>query len=329
MPTLAWLRVAIAVFLAAIAGLSSAKCELQTMTLPVTMIGRQPVVSTHLNGVEARLILDSGAFFNEIRSSAKASFNLDSLPLPEGYFQRGIGGSEETSRFRAKRFGLEGGEIPNVEFLTTTSEFLAGAVGVLGQNFLDSFDIDYDLANRRVGVVIPSSDCKRVNLAYWAGAKPLVILEMQGSRLRRMQHTIAAATVNGIEMRVMFDTGAATSMMSLDAAKRAGLSPGDADVTPSADTRGFGPRRVKTWIAPLRSFVIGTETLANTRVRIGDFDLDDADMLLGVDFILAHHIYVANSQGLVYLTYNGGRVFVPSALHDEGPPADGSQLPPN
>ena len=32
-------------------------------------------------------------------------------------------------------------------------------------------------------------------------------------------------------------------------------------------------------------------------------------MVLGVDFMLAHHMYIANSQRKLYFTYNGGRVF--------------------
>jgi tetratricopeptide (TPR) repeat protein len=40
--------------------------------------------------------------------------------------------------------------------------------------------------------------------------------------------------------------------------------------------------------------------------RIGD---GETDMLLGVDFLLAHHMFIANSQRKAYFTYNGGRVF--------------------
>jgi tetratricopeptide (TPR) repeat protein len=35
----------------------------------------------------------------------------------------------------------------------------------------------------------------------------------------------------------------------------------------------------------------------------------DTDMLLGADFLLAHRIFIANSVGKAYFTYNGGRVF--------------------
>jgi hypothetical protein len=44
-------------------------------------------------------------------------------------------------------------------------------------------------------------------------------------------------------------------------------------------------------------------------VRIADFELRDADMLIGADFFLSHHIFVSNSQHKLYLTYNGGPVF--------------------
>jgi tetratricopeptide (TPR) repeat protein len=37
--------------------------------------------------------------------------------------------------------------------------------------------------------------------------------------------------------------------------------------------------------------------------------MPDADMLLGADFFVSHHVFVANSQRKLYLTYNGGAVF--------------------
>ena len=44
-----------------------------------------------------------------------------------------------------------------------------------------------------------------------------------------------------------------------------------------------------------------------------------------MDFFLAHHMYIANSQKKVYFTYNGGRVFsFADAPYDEAKPADAS-----
>ena len=64
-----------------------------------------------------------------------------------------------------------------------------------------------------------------------------------------------------------------------------------------------------TWIAPVDSFQVGGEEIKHTHLRIGDVGLDEIDMLLGADFFLSHRVYVANSQQMLYFTYNGGPVF--------------------
>jgi len=57
------------------------------------------------------------------------------------------------------------------------------------------------------------------------------------------------------------------------------------------------------------SFALGDEQISHTRLQVGDFDLPETEMLLGVDFFLSHHIYVSDVQRKVYFTYNGGPVF--------------------
>jgi tetratricopeptide (TPR) repeat protein len=66
---------------------------------------------------------------------------------------------------------------------------------------------------------------------------------------------------------------------------------------------------LRTWIAPVKSFKIGDEEIRNTRLRVADSPTIDRDMLIGMDFFLSHHVYVANSQRKLYFTYNGGPVF--------------------
>jgi hypothetical protein len=33
------------------------------------------------------------------------------------------------------------------------------------------------------------------------------------------------------------------------------------------------------------------------------------DLILGIDFLAAHHLLVSHSQGKMYFSYNGGPVF--------------------
>jgi tetratricopeptide (TPR) repeat protein len=114
--------------------------------------------------------------------------------------------------------------------------------------------------------------------------------------------------VNGKRIRVIFDTGMFSSMLSLHAAAQAGVKPDNPDVKPAGYVFGFGQERWQSWIAPFASFKIGHEEINNTHLRIGDVGVD-TDMLLGFDFFLSHRVYVATSQGKLYFSYNGGPVF--------------------
>ncbi|MEI9890009.1 MAG: hypothetical protein WDN45_04645 [Caulobacteraceae bacterium] len=50
---------------------------------------------------------------------------------------------------------------------------------------------------------------------------------------------------------------------------------------------------------------IGDEEIANAPLEIGQTSDDFYDVLIGGDFLTAHHLYVANSQQKIYFTYAG------------------------
>ena len=285
-------------------------CLIQSVELPITMVGLRPLAAARINDVEVKFILDSGAFFSDISEAAAARLHLTLRRAPDGFWVEGVGGGQRPNVVRVENFTLKKSSIPNVEFIVLPNDDDSGAVGLLGQNFLSIGDTEYDLANGAVRIVTPNEGCGKANLAYWAGSKPVVAVGLvRSNRARRAQHTVVVAAVNGKEIRAMIDSGAATSLLSLDAAKRAGIEPRGAGVVAAGEGGGIGPHKVKIWIAPVQSFAIGSEVIRNTRLRIGEMELDDADMLIGADFLLAHRVYVANSQGIVYFTYSGGPVF--------------------
>jgi tetratricopeptide (TPR) repeat protein len=120
---------------------------------------------------------------------------------------------------------------------------------------------------------------------------------------------MGSAFLNGKKIRVMFDTGAGSSMLSLDAARRAGMTPQSPGVESAGSSTGIGRHEVPTWIAHFASFRIGDEEIRNARLEFGDASMTDVDMLVGADFFLSHHVLVATSQHKLYFTYNGGPVF--------------------
>ena len=242
-------------------------------------------------------------------SAAAAQFNLRLRFAPVGFRVTGVGGSTSAQIATVKEFTLAGRQLHDIEFLVGGSEVGSGTIGLLGQNFLEKWDVEYDLAK---GVIrlMKAEDCNHAMLAYWATAGQSVSTMDIGHTTPLKPHTTGTASINGAKISVMFDTGAWTSILSLKAAARAGVKPDTDGVAAAGYATGIGRGSVKTYIAPFSSFKIGdNEEIKNARLRIADLALEEGDMLLGADFFLSHHVYVANSQHRLYFTYNGGPVF--------------------
>ena len=281
--------------------------------IPVTMSGLRPVVHAQINGQDAALAVDSGAFFSMLTPAAVQQFQLPYKEFP-GLYVEGIGGHESARVVRVRKFTLLGTTWDDVEFVVAGSGFGGGAVGLLGQNVLRIADVEYDLANGVIRLVKPKGDCKRTNLAYWADAanKPYSVIDIEFARVGQ-PHTRSVAYLNGVKIGVIFDTGAAQSLLTLGAAKRAGITPTSPGVTEGGDSWGLGHKLTQTWITRFSSFKIGDEEIQHAQLRFGDVLLMNADMLIGADFFLSHRVYVATSQSRLYFTYNGGPVFDLSA----------------
>lgn len=285
-------------------------CKLGRMAeLPVTMSDSKPLITAKINGVDARFVADSGAFFSMLSEAAAAQYHLKLEPAPFGLFIKGIGGNVDPSIATVKVFTLAGIPIHNVEFLVGGGT-IGGEenAGMLGQNFFRIGDVEYDLGN---GVIrlMRAEGCSHALLAYWVKpdqAYSLMDIEWPSPA---SPHTMGTASINGAKIRVLFDTGAGASILSLKAAERAGVKPDSEGVVSAGYSRGIGRTQVKTYIGRFSSFKIGDEEIKNTRLQFGDIGIDSADMLIGADFFLSHHIYVAGSQHKLYFTYNGGPVF--------------------
>ena len=299
-------------------------CRIErTPDIPVIMSGLRPTITAQINGHDARLVVDSGAFFSMLTPAAAQQFQLPVVGLPVPLWVEGIGGREDARVVRARRFAALGASWNDAEFVVAGSDFGADTVGLLGQNILHVADVEYDLANGAIRLARPRGSCNRTALAYWAEAagKPWSAIDIQPATAPK-PYTLATAYLNGVKIRVMFDTGAARSALTLRAARQAGITPASPEVRDGGFSYGIGHHVHQTWIAPFSTFKIGDEEIQHAKLRFGDLELTVADMLIGADFFLSHRIYVASSQGRLYFTYNGGPVFDLSVARDASPSAD-------
>lgn len=310
--------------------LSQAACKRAALDLPVTISGTRPLIDAKINHQDVRLLVDSGAFFGVISAAMAEQLKLRVGPAPYGFSLRGVGGSTVPSLATAKDFTIDNVELHNVEFFVGGSETGSGSSGVLGQNFLVNWNVEYDLSK---GVIrlFKDTDCSKQFLAYWAveSKQPYTVTNID-SVSPRYPHAIGHAYINGEKISVLFDSGAFQSVLSLKVAARAGVKADSPGVIDGGPVGGVGRNLISSYIAPFASFKFADgEEIKNARLRIADMDIGIADMLIGADFFLSHRIFIANSQNKLYFTYNGGPVFdlrtAARAAAPEKPPADAAQ----
>ena len=287
-----------------------ANCQLGRFgTLPVEMVALVPTTMVKINGQNTAFTLDTGAFFSIMSRANAAALGLKLEPAPYGFHISGVGGIADVSLTHVRDFGILGTSLHNIDFLVGGTDT---GRGIIGANLLDFADLDIDLAAGKAALM-KATGCGKVALAYWSKDGNYQTADLAYSGNPAIRKSFVRVVINGKEMRAELDTGAGATVLTRSAAHRAGIDLAAPAVKPSGVNFGFGAKAVKTWIARVDKIEIGTESIAHSQMQVLDGDLgegaDSPDMLLGVDFFLSHHIYIANSQGKIYFTYNGGRVF--------------------
>ena len=303
---------------------SQAKCALQAMEIPVKMVGRRAIATVTVNGTPVPLIVDSGAFYSFLTEAAAQQLQLPTRPLPSGLRIEGVTGSVDARLTKVKHLGLSGSDVPDVEFIVGGNEAGGGGMGLLGRNILTLFDAEYDLAHGMIRILRTNDECDKANMAYWAGDTPVSVVDLLENGREMLPAIRTKLLLNGHRFNALFDTGANT-LVSLDAARSAGVK--EADMKRAGHMTGAGRGKADEWTAAFDRVELGGEAVLHNRLEVGDFEVHGADMLVGIDFFLSHHIYVSKKQQRMYFTYNGGPVFTLNASAPPDAAASGADPP--
>jgi tetratricopeptide (TPR) repeat protein/predicted aspartyl protease len=310
----------------ALAGFSAhAACNLAKLPdLPVTMEGPRAIVPATVNGVDGRFMVETGSFFSSLSAAVVAKDNVKLGPSEFGMTVTGAGGGHaDYSVATAQSFVIDGMSFHRIDFIVL-KRGAGSADGAIGQNILSAPDVEYDFANGAIRLFQPTG-CRDADMAYWDSSQTDSILDIVAAD--PAPAPAVTATLNGMKIHVLFESGTARSMVSLAAAARAGVKPSDPGVVSVGSSAGVADRsQFRIWRGRFASFKIGGEEIKNTPLLFGDLNMQGVDMLLGADFFLSHRIFVANSQHKIYFTYNGGPVFNLDAAPPQ--PVIAAQAPP-
>jgi predicted aspartyl protease len=281
-----------------------------------------------VNGRKIGIILDTGAMASLILRSAAVRLGLDRRWL-RSFVAFGVGGETEVETGYVEEFKI--GQAARKGWWVMVAgerDFGGDAAFLLGEDFFQQADVEFDLAHNAVRLFQPK-DCNGVSLAYWAtdvageaeidkidGRRPMIVLTVR---------------INGQPVKAMVDSGASTSLLDKRLAASMGVTPETPGVVAGGRAIGVGKKSVDVWIGRFQSFAIGNETIKDTTVRFADLLVDVPGdvplaermppMVLGLDFLRAHRVLIAHSQRKIYFTYAGGPVFKGSRNLDRLPVA--------
>jgi clan AA aspartic protease (TIGR02281 family) len=291
--------------------------------LHVTLVENRPLIEGQVNGQVVKIMVDTGSTFSFIREEEAKQLGLR-VTSGSNVSILGVGGE---ARFGATvlkelQFGPFTDKNLQLAVVGSRHERRQGeAAFVLGEDFFSNFSTEFDFAHGAIRLLRLES-CKFDEVAYWSDQYSLAELSSARPQSARIQTDVL---VNGKQVDAILDTGAPTSIISLSAAKGAGIDPGRDGTKPAGRVMGLAGNPIDAWVATFGTFAMGDESVRNVKLQIADLFTADAqastgslirqrvegfpEMLVGADFFRTHRILVLFAERKLVFTYNGGPIF--------------------
>jgi predicted aspartyl protease len=278
--------------------------------LPVKYAGAglAPTIPGTVNGKPARMLMDTGAYASGLTMDLanKLDLNLQST----GRWSVGIGGDsrEYNARINEITVGPTRAGVTTMRVIGTMGSKPSFDV-IVGAPFLLQADLEMNLADREIRFFRPQN-CKDSFLGLW---NDVHVTEVPYAwRTTKGANPHFTVELNGHQLDAIIDSGAATTVIELAAAKRAGLKLDAPDVRHLGALVGVGAAKVEHWSAHFDKLAIGDESILDAHIGVMESQGDlDVDILLGRDFLRQHRVLFAKSQKKLYIAYIGsGDVFV-------------------
>jgi predicted aspartyl protease len=267
----------------------STRCTLsRAADLPLYNGASHIYTNVVLNGVPVRMLVDTGATVTVVSRATADRLGLD---LAASGRAAGVGGAVESFAFTTRSFQI--GRLHGTRFPLQVSDLAIpigkdSAEGLLGVDFLSSYDVDLDLPRRTATLFAATGDCTAPSTTLEGRLYQAKLVRPRNPHdFRPMVHV----TIGGKTKLALIDTGAPVTALFRNAAHDLGLPDSAFAAAPRLVAGGIGPRRIAAarFIAP--PMTVGELTVAHMPVAVLDQESgeDGVDMFLGLDFLRRVH----------------------------------------
>ncbi len=248
-------------------------------------------VPASIGSVPVMLLLDTGAQGMLLMPGIAETLRLP--PDPQiGTRLLGTGGVRNAPNVMLR--GLKIGGVPladssvPVAALPGVPQTEPPLAGLLGGQFLETYDLDLDVPHGRMALY------DALGCAAPPFPLPYSILPLTASPEGDVFITVQ---VNGEGLLALVDTGSRATILTEQAAERLGLGgPGSANLAQGVDGSTLPIRHLRA-----RRLQVGTEVTADAPISVSPLQLGRGDMLLGLDYLGRHRVWISYRTGRVLI----------------------------
>lgn len=267
--------------------------------ITVATLKNAPLVTLLANGKPVTLLLDTGAEWTILTPAVAQRIGAEAPRITFDRQVRGIGASLGTREVELRSFSAGSVAIPwrrvRVAAVNISSVFSGPLDGVLGADTLSNFDIELNIPQHRMSFYTKQT----CSAAAPAWIEPYVRIAAGRSL---SNHLFFPAQLDGHRLDAFIDTGAQLSVISLRAARALGVTDAALARDRTTVTVGAAAERIISRVHRFARLEVGSEVVRNPEIVVADFKLSDADLVLGMDFLLTRRVWFSYGSQQIFLS---------------------------
>jgi hypothetical protein len=279
------------------AAAAHAACRVEPRAaIPVDVVEGHVLVSVQVNDVPATFILDTGAERTLMGEEVVRRLGIQR----DGWVSsavRGLGGIEQRPNALPRSLRLGGVPLHRRTLLGDSSvtvgplpvDDISGRLiaGLLGRDFIASFDLDLDLAHGRI-TLYDVSGCEGRFLPWTVAYAAIPLSTPMDAAL------VAQVLVDGQPLRALIDSGASASLITAPGMVRLGLTPGLLARDQGGDGGAVGRASVPMRRHAFSELQVGPDVWRQPVLWVAPAHVVPiVDMLLGADWLGSRRVWLS------------------------------------
>jgi len=264
----------------------------------VATLNRAPIVTLTANGHAVTLILDTGAERTVLTPEVAERIGAQRPSIEFQRRLRGIAGDLPSHEVELRSFAAGKVAIPWRRILVAPVKmarvFSTPLDGLLGADALSAFDIDLDLPRHQM-TFYRKQTCETAT-PNWAG--PYISISTGLSRGERLFFPVQ---LDGRRLTAVIDTGSQVTVLATAAARALGLTEGHLSRDRSTTTQGVAGE-LSARVHRFAKLEVGALMIRNPEVVVTDLKLNEADIVLGVDFLSSRRLWLSYGSRRIFLS---------------------------